>query len=117
MPRARGRALVSLSAALAGGEVALDRSADRAAVRAALLAVEGIGPWTADYIAMRARGDPDVFLPADVGVRNAFQGLGLDPSTAAHVSESWRPWRSYAQMHLWADLASSPPQPSSVKEP
>jgi AraC family transcriptional regulator of adaptative response / DNA-3-methyladenine glycosylase II len=117
MPRARGRALVSLSGALAGGEIALDRSADRAEVRAALLAVEGIGPWTADYIAMRALGDPDVFLPADVGVRNAFQGLGLDPSTAGHVSESWRPWRSYAQMHLWANLASRPPQPSSVKEP
>ena len=117
MPRARGRALVSLCAALAEGAIALDRSADRAEVRAALLAVPGIGPWTADYIAMRALGDPDVFLPTDVGVRNAFTSLGLDPHSAEQASQSWRPWRSYAQMHLWADLASCPDRPSPVKEP
>jgi AraC family transcriptional regulator of adaptative response / DNA-3-methyladenine glycosylase II len=117
MPRARGRALVSLCAALAEGAIALDRSADRAEVRAALLAVPGIGPWTADYIAMRALGDPDVFLPTDVGVRKAFTSLGLDPRSADEASQSWRPWRSYAQMHLWAGLASGQPRPSPVKEP
>ena len=74
MPRARGRALVGLAAALAAGEVPLDRSADRAETRAALLALPGIGPWTADYVAMRALGDPDVFLPTDIGVRRGRPG-------------------------------------------
>ncbi len=92
MPRARGRALAALMAAIDDGEVVLDRSADRADVRTALLAVPGIGPWTADYIAMRALGDPDVFLSTDLGVLRAGP---VDP-------EQWRPWRSYGLMHLWA---------------
>jgi AraC family transcriptional regulator of adaptative response / DNA-3-methyladenine glycosylase II len=98
MPRSRGNALTGLCRALADGRVALDRSADRADVRAALLALPGVGPWTADYIALRALGDPDVFLPADVGVKHALAALGpADP-------EAWRPWRSYALMHLWTSL-------------
>ncbi len=104
MPRARGRALNVLCTALASGDIPLDRSADRSDVRAALLALPGIGPWTADYIAMRALGDPDVFLPTDVGVRNALVLLGEDPRHADQLSQAWRPWRSYAQMHLWASL-------------
>ena len=105
MPRARGRALVELSRTLADGDVALDRSMDRDAVRARLLDLPGIGPWTAGYVALRALGDPDVFLPTDLGIRQAMARLGLDPSAA----EDWRPWRSYALMHLWT---SSNPSPS-----
>ncbi|MGN6130886.1 MAG: AlkA N-terminal domain-containing protein, partial [Nocardioidaceae bacterium] len=101
MPRSRGRALNALCAALADGEVALDRSADRAEVRRRLLALPGIGPWTADYVALRALGDPDVFLPTDVGVRHAVTRLGaVDP-------DAWRPWRSYALLHLWTSLKES----------
>ena len=107
MPRSRGRALVGLARALARGEVRLDRSTDRAETRATLLALPGIGPWTADYVALRALGDPDVFLPTDLGVRNAATRLGIDDPPAR--SETWRPWRSYALMRLWsvvlADLA------------
>ena len=69
--------------------------------------IPGIGPWTADYIAMRALGDPDVFLPADTGTRDAVTGLGRDPATPAQLAQSWRPWRSYAQVHLWR--SSQPP--------
>lgn len=98
MPRSRARALTGLAAALADGTVALDRGEDRADVRRRLLALPGIGPWTADYIAMRALGDPDVFLPSDVGVRHA---LDLPPRDAQARAEGWRPWRSYALMHLW----------------
>ena len=65
-------------------------------MRAALLALPGIGPWTADYVAMRALGHPDVFLPTDIGVRNALAGLGHDPAAVIADSERWRPWRSYA---------------------
>jgi len=103
MPRARGRALASVARALADGAVALDRSADRAEVRAALLALPGIGPWTADYVALRVLGDPDVFLPTDVGVRHAAERLGVEDVNGR--SQRWRPWRSYALLHLWSALA------------
>jgi AraC family transcriptional regulator of adaptative response / DNA-3-methyladenine glycosylase II len=104
MPRARGRALVGLCAALAAGEIPLDHSAERSDVRTRLMALPGIGPWTADYVSMRALGDPDVFLPTDIGVRRALEGLGEDPARAEELARQWRPWRSYALMHLWATL-------------
>jgi AraC family transcriptional regulator of adaptative response / DNA-3-methyladenine glycosylase II len=103
MPRARGRAMVGLCRALSEGEVALDRGSDRSTVRDALLRIPGIGPWTVGYVAMRALGDPDVFLPTDAGVRHA---LGVRQAEAATISEAWRPWRSYALMHLWTSLGS-----------
>jgi AraC family transcriptional regulator of adaptative response / DNA-3-methyladenine glycosylase II len=114
MPRSRARALTGLAAALAAGAVRLDRSTDRAETRAALLALPGIGPWTADYVAMRALGDPDVFLPTDLGVRNAARELDIDDLAAR--SETWRPWRSYALMHLWSVVLArmSPPTPTST---
>src|SRR4051794_8086971 len=108
MPRARARALVGLCAALAAGEIPLDHSAERSDVRSRLLALPGIGPWTADYVAMRALGDPDVFLPTDVGVRRALRGLREDPARVDVLAEQWRPWRSYALMHLWATLDLAP---------
>lgn len=101
MPAARSRAVTALAAALAAGDVALDRSADRADLRRALLAVPGVGPWTAGYVALRALGDPDVFLPADAGVTAALKALPVTVDTAA-----WRPWRSYALLHLWTSLAA-----------
>lgn len=102
MPRSRGRALVALAEAVASGGLPLDRGADRADVRRALLALPGIGPWTADYIAMRALGDPDVWLGTDLGVRHALTALGAEPATPE--IERCRPWRSYAVMHLWHTL-------------
>jgi AraC family transcriptional regulator of adaptative response / DNA-3-methyladenine glycosylase II len=114
MPRARGRALVALASAVADATVVLDRSAERADVRAALLALPGIGPWTADYIAFRVLGDPDVFLPTDVGVRRAAEQLGIDD--VARYSERWRPWRSYALIHLWSSLGDPGPAATTKKE-
>jgi len=106
MPRARGAALINACAVLAAGDIVLDAGSDREATVAALQALPGIGPWTAGYVAMRALGDPDVFLPTDVGVRNALAALGVDgsPASAAALAERWRPWRSYALHHLWASL-------------
>ena len=112
MPRARGRALVGLAAALAGGEVALDRGPERDAVRERMFALPGIGPWTADYVAMRALAHPDVFLPTDVGVRTALTRLGADPAEAIAGSDRWRPWRSYALLHLWQTLMPPTPEPA-----
>jgi AraC family transcriptional regulator of adaptative response / DNA-3-methyladenine glycosylase II len=103
MPRARARALLALCTALAAGDLSLDRGATRDAVSESLLALPGIGPWTASYVAMRALGDPDAFLPTDLGVRHAVARLAPDSSPAA-VAEAWRPWRSYALMHLWTSL-------------
>ena len=106
MPRARGAALIEACAQLADGRIVLDAGSDRDEAVAALQAVPGIGPWTAGYVAMRALGHPDVFLPTDIGVRNALVALGVDgsPKSAAALSERWRPWRSYALHHLWASL-------------
>ncbi len=103
MPRARGRSLVGLAQAVAAGTLVLDRGADRADVRASLLALPGIGPWTADYISLRALGDPDVFLPTDLGVRHGLARLGIEGDATA-VSDAWRPWRSYGMTHVWAAL-------------
>ncbi len=100
MPRARGRALVGLAAALAAERVVLDRGPDRDDVRRSLLELPGIGPWTADYVAMRALGHPDAFLPTDLAVKKVLAGLG----GTADDAERWRPWRSYALMHLWNTL-------------
>jgi AraC family transcriptional regulator of adaptative response / DNA-3-methyladenine glycosylase II len=104
MPGARARALTGLAAALASGDVALDPGADRDDAQARLLALPGIGPWTASYIAMRGLSDPDVFLPSDTGVRDALRQLGADPKDAVTLADSWRPWRSYAVQHLWASI-------------
>ncbi len=110
MPRARAAALVGLAAALAEESVVLDHSADRVETRAALLALRGIGPWTADYVTMRALGDPDVFLATDVAVLRALRALGVTEPLAR--SETWRPWRSYALMHLWRRMLDQRPHPT-----
>ncbi|GGO87713.1 DNA-3-methyladenine glycosylase [Nocardioides phosphati] len=110
MPASRRRAITSLASALAGGDVVLDRGADRADVRRALLAVPGVGPWTAGYVALRALGDPDVFLPTDAGVKAALAALpDADP-------DAWRPWRSYALLHLWTSLAAPAAETHSQEE-
>jgi AraC family transcriptional regulator of adaptative response / DNA-3-methyladenine glycosylase II len=101
MPRSRRRALAGLAAALAGG-LRLDPEADRDEARAALLELPGIGPWTADYVAMRALGDPDAWLPTDLGVRHGLARVG---ATAADA-DAWRPHRAHAVRHLWAVAAA-----------
>ena len=105
MPRSRARALAGLAGALAAGELVLDR-ADPAAARAGMLALPGIGPWTATYVEMRALGNRDAFLATDLGVRRALEGLGLDgsPRAAEELAERWRPYRAYALQHLWTTL-------------
>ena len=75
-----------------------------------LLSVPGIGPWTASYVGMRAFGDPDAYLSGDVGLRNALERLGHPATGAAEerLAEAWRPWRSYAVVHLWRSLEDAP---------
>jgi AraC family transcriptional regulator of adaptative response / DNA-3-methyladenine glycosylase II len=106
MPRARGAALIEACAKVADGSIVLDAGSDRTEAIEALQKLRGIGPWTAGYVAMRALGDPDVFLPTDLGVRHALDALSADssPAVATQRAEAWRPWRSYALHHLWASL-------------
>lgn len=103
MPRSRAQTVRVLASALADGSLVLDPGVDRRDVRARMLAVPGIGPWTADYVLMRGVGDPDAFLPTDLGVRRglAAVGVALAPAVLAKRAEAWRPWRSYAVLHLW----------------
>jgi AraC family transcriptional regulator of adaptative response / DNA-3-methyladenine glycosylase II len=104
MPASRRRAIAALAEALASGDVKLDPFADRREAQDRLLALPGIGPWTAGYIAMRALHDTDAFLPSDLGVKHALDRLGLDarPAAAELISQAWRPYRAYALQHLWA---------------
>lgn len=112
VPHQRGRALVALANAVAGGDLALEPGADRDETRHDLLALPGVGPWTASYIAMRALADPDVFLESDLVVRKAMTALGAD---AGNV-QRWRPWRSYAVLHLWRHLTPETPNRADTEE-
>ncbi len=109
MPASRKRALQGMCAALATGDLVIDAGVDRSEFASRMLALPGIGPWTVSYVSMRALGDPDVFMPTDLGVRHGLERLGLDgsPKTAEAASQRWRPWRSYALHHLWANLSET----------
>ena len=102
---ARTDALRALARALADG-LALTPGADRPVVRDALLALPGIGPWTADYITLRALGDPDAFVPDDLVLKKA---LGVSTAgEASALAAAWSPWRGYAALHLWTAAAYLP---------
>lgn len=141
MTNARQRTLHDLAHAVAGGELSLDVGADRRAAVEGLQRLRGIGPWTASYVAMRGLSDPDVFLGGDLILRRALDELSADIPRPAGVSappsvpiteraandraSDWRPWRSYAVMHLWAHYTagravrapSTPKTPSTPKAP
>jgi AraC family transcriptional regulator, regulatory protein of adaptative response / DNA-3-methyladenine glycosylase II len=111
-PRRRAEALRALARLVAEDGLRFDAGADASAALAALLDIPGVGPWTASYVAMRALGDPDSFLPGDVGIRHALQRLGhpAEGPQATALAEPWRPWRSYAVMHLWQSALGAPPE-------
>ncbi|MGW6457879.1 AlkA N-terminal domain-containing protein [Streptomyces sp. NPDC055078] len=104
LPRSRRTTLTTLVAALADGSLRLGVDSDWDEARARLGALPGFGPWTVEVIAMRALGDPDAFLPTDLGMRRAAAGLGLPATPAALTAHAaaWRPWRAYAVQYLWA---------------
>jgi AraC family transcriptional regulator of adaptative response / DNA-3-methyladenine glycosylase II len=109
MPKARATALCGVAAAFADGRVVVDPGVDRDELRARLLELPGIGPWTVEYVMMRAVGDPDAFLASDLGVRRALEARGLDghPRAATERAAGWSPWRAYANAHLWASEGST----------
>ncbi|WP_369408252.1 DNA-3-methyladenine glycosylase family protein, partial [Streptomyces chryseus] len=93
-----------LVSSLADGSLALGFDSDWERARAQLMTLPGFGPWTVEVIAMRALGDPDAFLPTDLGIRRAAAELGLPSTPAAFTARAaaWRPWRAYAVQYLWA---------------
>ncbi len=109
-PRNRVEAVVAAAADVAGGSLDLSTGRDRRTLRADLLALRGVGPWTADYVAMRIAHDADVLLTTDLVVRQGAEVLGADLSQ----SERWSPFRSYATMHLWRAALAARPGPTSA---
>jgi AraC family transcriptional regulator of adaptative response / DNA-3-methyladenine glycosylase II len=109
-PAARIRAITGAAASLADGTLTLTTGDDGAAQREALLAMPGIGPWTADYVRMRVLGDPDVFLPGDVAVRSgaAAAGIPAEPRPLTDWAARTAPWRSYFTAHLWRAAPARP---------
>jgi AraC family transcriptional regulator of adaptative response / DNA-3-methyladenine glycosylase II len=101
MPLSRARTVVLLARCVASGDISFEPTADIGAAIDALRRVPGIGPWTAEYIAMRGYQWPDAFPATDLGIRTALRGRD-----ATAVSDAWRPWRAYAAVHLWDSLSS-----------
>ncbi|HET9653336.1 MAG TPA: DNA-3-methyladenine glycosylase 2, partial [Usitatibacter sp.] len=96
----RARAIVAAASEVAAGRLSLERTAPVDATIEALHELPGVGPWTAQYIAMRALGWPDAFPHPDVA---AMKSMGSkSPAAALRMAEQWRPWRAYALMHLWS---------------
>lgn len=118
-PRARVLAVIGAAHALAEGELELGAGDDAAEQRARLLALPGVGPWTADYVGMRVLGSPDVFLPGDVAVRAGALALGLPAGAREldHWARRVSPWRSHLCAHLWRAGSGTPssrrPKPAS----
>src|SRR3989475_3409206 len=116
VPATRRATLHALAHAVAAGDLALDPGADRVEVYQKLTALPGIGDWTAGYVVMRALGDPDTFLPGDLGIKQAGARLGLVGTRAiTEHSAAWRPRRSYATHQLWATLADQERTPKGVQ--
>jgi len=108
LPRARAACLVALGRAVASGSLALDSAASLDDAVTRLEVLPGVGPWTAQYIAMRAFAEPDAFPAGDLGLKRA---TGLGEARLLKRAEAWRPWRAYATMVLWrrhADLVRVP---------
>jgi AraC family transcriptional regulator of adaptative response / DNA-3-methyladenine glycosylase II len=115
MPNARAESLRRLARVVARGEIDQAPGADPAAVVAQLVEIPGIGPWTAQYIAMRALRWPDAFPSGDLGLKRAL-GVTSDKALQA-ASERWRPWRAYAAMHLWESLETTQSSSTHQKKP
>ncbi|GAA4194138.1 DNA-3-methyladenine glycosylase 2 [Microbispora amethystogenes] len=98
----------ALAEGVASGEIDLDGAEDPADTTARLLAIPGIGPWTASYIALRALRDPDAWPEGDLVLRRTMDRLGI----TAGESEEWRPWRAYAAVHLWSHASQQTPAPA-----
>jgi len=111
LTRAKAASLHGAAVAVAGGQLNLARlrSATPDEADRQLLALPGVGPWTAAYVRLRALGDRDAFPAADLGLIRALTALGVPASRFSAIAERWRPWRGYATLHLWHSLGAHAP--------
>src|SRR5699024_89386 len=114
-PRRRTQTLQLACAAIAEGRLQMDVSRTRTELTRELTALPGIGPWTADYIALRFLGHPDVLVSGDVAIRRGARHLGFADDALFAQTRSMSPWRSYLSMHLWR--ASAQPEPKAGPDP
>ncbi len=105
LPKQRAATIQGLAQQFAAGSLELDTPRDLESVITTLCALPGIGPWTANYIAMRACGEPDAFPAGDLGIRHALGDAKLSERQVTELAEVWRPWRAYAALHLWTSLS------------
>jgi len=117
LTRARAETVRTMAAALLDGRVDFRTERTLEDFTARWVALPGIGPWTAQYIAMRALGHPDAFPTDDLVLRRAAAGDGstLGSKALAARAEAWRPWRAYAVMHLWRDAMARPAAPAETR--
>ena len=105
MPESRRRTLRCWPATLHDGSITIDAGADRGGVEAQLTRSPASARGPPPTSPFEGLGDPDVFLPSDLGVRRALERLGIPPTRPRpRRAEAWRPWRSYALHHLWSSL-------------
>jgi AraC family transcriptional regulator of adaptative response / DNA-3-methyladenine glycosylase II len=107
VPRARATAVRAVAAAFADGTLPRDGAVDVDACVARLVEIHGVGPWTAQYVALRGWGAPDAFMAGDLVLRAmAGDGAPLTERALAELADAWRPWRGYAVVHLWMEAAA-----------
>jgi AraC family transcriptional regulator of adaptative response / DNA-3-methyladenine glycosylase II len=107
--RTRSSVMMEIARMTVSGDLRFDALADPVEHMGKLLQVKGIGPWTANYIAMRALSYPDAFLEKDSGVAHALPDM--TPKERIETVEPCRPWRSYAVISLWNSLGNEAPKP------
>lgn len=109
LPAARARCVVELAQAVGDGRLRFDAGMAPAAFEGVLVGIKGIGPWTAQYMAMRARHDRDAFPSGDLALLRvlAAPGQALPRRALEGRAEAWRPWRAYAAMYLWRAYAGT----------
>jgi AraC family transcriptional regulator of adaptative response / DNA-3-methyladenine glycosylase II len=98
----RAQTLIALAGALASGRLLLEPGHRIEETLHQLQALPGIGPWTAQYIAMRALSWPDAFPHTDLGIRKAL--VESNPGRILAIADQWRPWHAYAALHFWTHL-------------
>jgi AraC family transcriptional regulator of adaptative response / DNA-3-methyladenine glycosylase II len=113
LPGSRAQALRGFAREVAAGNLSLSPATSMEETRDRLLAIPGLGPWTVEYIALRALRDPDALPAGDLWLRRALSsGAGLISETALRArAEVWRPWRAYAALHLWTAVSATASRP------
>lgn len=111
-------AIHDFARAVGDGSIRLDRGQPLDEQLASVVAIPGLGPWTAHYLALRM-GEADAFPSTDLGLRRSLESLrrrAMTPAAVAEIADRWRPWRAHAAIHLWLTPRPSPQTGASADE-